>query len=167
MQALALNEADVCNELGLYPCITRPAAERPFRAERTLPQRVPHLVSLGGAEPFDTQLYESATSPSATSAVATDRVVLAACDARVEKDKAGPAVVLAGVDLPSASISDADATTIANLWFSRFHLRDATAEERAAVAALATDENGATISTADFALASCLAVGGMSESLFD
>jgi hypothetical protein len=168
MQALALEEAEVCNELGVFPCVVRPAVERPFRASGTPTGRaVPHLVALGGNEPFDQGQYTASHTPGATTSVAFDRVVLAACDARVEKDRAGPPAVFTGIDLAAAGTSAADADVVAGTLFSRFHLRDPSAGEREHVRELIVDDGGAAVATADFALAACVAVGSMSESIFD
>lgn len=168
MQALALPENEVCNELGTLPCVTRPAAERPFRGENIpVGQAVPHLVALGGNDPFDQSHYAPSHTPGATTPVAVDRVALAACDARVEKDRAGSAVVFKDVDFAAASVSDAAAAATATTLFSRFHLRDATADEIAGIQSLAKDDAGASVAPADFAVAACFAVAGMSESVFD
>lgn len=168
MQALALDEAEVCNELGLLPCVVRPAAERPFRREN-IPTGtpVPHLVALGGNDPFDQSHYTPPTVPGSTTPVAVDRVTLAACDARIEKDRAGAPVVFVGLDFGAASVSADAARAAAVTLFSRFHLRDATADEIADVQTLTVDDAGAAVAPADFALAACFAVGSMSESLFD
>lgn len=174
MQALALTEDEVCAELGRFKCITRPVAERPFRPSGTagnptvgLP--IPHLVALGGNEPFDLQMYEPRKFPGATTPSALDRVVLAACDARVEKDKVGPAVVFTGVDLNAATVASLPALrTVAGDLFQRFHLRDATTAELDLVMTLAAaGSDGVVPTAADAALAVCVAIGGMSESSFD
>ena len=168
MQALALAETEVCNELGTLPCVTRPASERPFREENIpVGQAVPHLVALGGNDPFDQSHYTPSHTPGATTPVAVDRVALAACDARVEKDRGGAAVVFTDVDFAAASVSDAAAAATATTLFSRFHLRDATADEIAGIQSLAKDDAGAAVSPADFAVAACFAVAGLSESVFD
>lgn len=168
MQALALPEAQVCNELGLLPCVTRPASERPFRGEN-IPTgtAVPHLVALGGNDPFDQSHYVASHTPGATTPVAVDRVALAACDARVEADRAGTAVVFTAVDFAGASVDAAAAAATATTLFSRFHLRDATADEIAGIQSLTTDDAAAVVAPADFAVAACFAVASLSESVFD
>ena len=171
MQALSLSEDEVCQELGQFKCITRPATERPF-----LPAgqpdasyqgaAIPHLVSLGGNAPFKMSQYRPPPEPGVTTSVALDRVVLAACHARVEKDFAGPASVFTALDLSAGSVSTAESDALSQTLMQRFHLRDATQAEQELVRSLRSDGN-AEISARDFALAACLAIGAMSESLFD
>lgn len=174
MQALALTETEVCAELGLFKCITRPADERPFRASGsgdtpTVAMPLPHQVALGGNDPFDQGNYAPRRTPGATSPNALDRVVLAACDARVLKDKAGPAVVFAGVDLNASTLPDNAATRAAiTQLFRRFHARDPLPAELTLVASLAeAPANSGPPLAEDAARAMCVAVGGMSESAFD
>jgi hypothetical protein len=168
MQALALPEALVCNELGLLPCVTRPASERPFRGENIpVGTPVPHLVALGGNDPFDQSHYVAAHTPGATTPVAVDRVALAACDARVEQDRLGTPVVFTALDFAATSVNEAAAAATARTLFSRFHLRDATAAELAGIQTLTTDDANTNVGPADFAIAACFAVASMSESVFD
>jgi len=173
MQALGLQEDEVCNELGLFKCVTRPAAERPFRpsgtpGNPTVGMPIPHQVALGGNEPFDLGNYEARKTPGVTTPNAVDRVVLSACDARVEKDRVGPAVIFTGIDLAAPSLVDGPALrgTITTL-FRRFHQRAASPAEMDLVALLAAAAGAETPTAADVALAMCVAVGGMAESSFD
>jgi len=174
MQALALTEDEVCKELGLFKCITRPVNERPFRPSGpagtpTVGMAIPHQVALGGNEPFDLQNYEPRRTPGATTPNAVDRVVLAACDARVEKDRtATPPVVFTGIDLSAGTLSDGpELRAVAATLFRRFHLRDGTTAEMDLVTSLAQGVPGDTPNAADVALAVCVAIGGMAESSFD
>ena len=130
---------------------------------------IPHLVALGGNEPFDLQMYEARKVPGATTPNAVDRVTLAACDARVEKDRAGPVVVFTGVDLAAATVTNVPAMrAAAESLFRRFHLRDGTTAELDLAMTLAAPGADLVVPTAaDAALALCVAIGGMSESSFD
>lgn len=173
MNALSLTEDEVCKELGLFKCVTRPASERPFRPSGTagapaVGVPIPHQIALGGNEPFDLGNMEPRRAPAATTPNAVDRVALAACDARVTKDSSGTPAVFVGWDLAADHVEDNAAfrSVLSNL-FRRFHLRDATSTELDALATLRTPDNGLTPTAAEVALMVCVAVGGMSESSFD
>ena len=167
MQSLSLSENEACKELGTLPCVTRPAAERPFREENiAVGASVAHLVALGGNDPFDQSHYAPAHTPGATTAVAVDRTALSACDARVEKDRVGAAVVFTELDFTANAVSAAAAATAVTL-FSRLHLREASADEIAGIETLSTDDGGAAVAPADFAVAACFTVAALSESIFD
>jgi hypothetical protein len=173
-KALALTEAEVCNELGRFKCVTRPQNERPFRPGGSLGNPViaapvPHLVALGGNDPFDINQYEARREPGATTPVALDRVVLAACDARLQKDLAGEAVVFGALDLQASAVQRDDPAVVALVadLYRRFHMRTPTASESELARGLALDDDGQAVAVADFALAVCFAVGATSEMIFD
>ncbi len=130
---------------------------------------VPHLVALGSNDPFDINQYEARREPGATTPVALDRVVLSACDTRVQKDIAGPAVIFGGLNLEAASVAADDpafSPLVVDL-YRRFHLRDPTADEVTIATALVADDDGAPVPAADVALAVCFAIGSTSELAFD
>ncbi|MDB4985173.1 MAG: hypothetical protein JWN04_351 [Myxococcaceae bacterium] len=152
-QALELTPDEVCNEFGKDPCI-----------------RSVHLSPLGGHNPFTTGLLESSAEPLVTTSTVVERVVLSACIARREKDRAlgATGVVFGGLDLNGVAPAPDDAATRALVGdlYKRFLARDAEPVELDALAALARDEQGAAVKADDFAATVCMAVGSSSEFLF-
>ncbi len=147
--ALALEKADLCNELGLYSCID-----------------FVHLVPLGGNEPFSRSQYEPLPSPTVTTPIALDRVALSACRARVDQDVAGVPVVFASLDFDAAAVdAEAAAAAIDGLG-KRLLGRALTPGEVEEFAALTIDDDGAAVSPRDFAVLSCFAIATMSETIF-
>jgi len=153
--ALALDKAELCNEVGQFHCVDRV-----------------HLAPLGGNEPFESGQYRPAPSPTATTAAALERVVLSGCVARVEKDKASAPLVFASLDLDGAALdpndpSDrdaADATTTA--LYRRFLARDPLATEMERARALMVDDEGGLVSPETFAVTACFAIGTSVENFF-
>jgi hypothetical protein len=150
MSALGLAREEVCKELGLYRCA------------------LVHLVPLGSANPFGASLYEAVAEPLATTPAAIDRIVLAACVERVQRDRQAPPEVFTHFALegqaPAAGAPEV-AAMIQDL-YRRFLQRDATAEEVAVVAELTVDDTGAPVAAADFAKLACYTVGTTTEFLF-
>lgn len=150
MTALDLARDEVCNELGLYRCA------------------LVHLVPLGSSNPFGASLYEAVAEPLATTPAATDRLVLAACTGRVERDRQGAPVVFTHFPLDGTAPA-ADAPEVTDLiqdLYRRFLQRDATSDEVAIVAELTVDDAGAPVAAADFAKLACFTVGTTTEFLF-
>jgi hypothetical protein len=151
MRGLALDRDALCNELGSYRCVDQV-----------------HLSPLGGNEPFDSAQHIPVHAPTATTAIALDRVVLSACLKRVSLDAAGTPVVFTALNLDASSLTTSqdqaavDATTQA--LFRRLHSRDAELEELDVARALAFD--GAPLDGRSFAVALCYAVGTTAESFF-
>lgn len=152
-QALELTPDELCNEFGKDPCI-----------------RKVHMSPLGGHDPFTTGLLESSAEPLVTTSTVVERVVLSACIARREKDRAlGPrGVVFGGLDLsaPAPAPSDSAVRALIGGLYQRFLARDAEAAEVDVLAALTRDESGGSVKAEDFAAAVCMAVGSSSEFLF-
>lgn len=148
LTALALQKAELCNELGLYSCID-----------------FVHTVALGGNEPFVKSQYEPLASPTVTSPFALERVVLSGCIARVDKDLAGPAVVFTTLALGASSVDDSEALATADLLGRRLLGRDLLEVERTIVASLVDDDDGHPIGARDFAISACVAVGTMAETV--
>ncbi len=67
---LSLDRKDFCKELGTQSCIDKT-----------------HLTVLGGNEPYESGQYEPSQMPTVLTAIAVDRVVLAACSKRLELDR--------------------------------------------------------------------------------
>ena len=80
--ALSLPASELCKELGQYQCAT-----------------LVHTIALGGTDPYGVGLYEPLPFTGMSSPIATDRVALSACQARVTADLAAgsSAVIFKGV----------------------------------------------------------------------
>ena len=154
-QALAIPVEDVCNELDRFSCIG-----------------LVHQVPLGGNEPFAQGLYDPLRTPSTTTALSFERVVLSACSAAVEIDAARPApIVFRGHPLTDDLLTDAaDAAIGADLLdatlVQRIHGREPQAGELAALRELLVDDDGAPVSGRTFAKLACFAIASTTENLF-
>lgn len=152
-QALELDPGEICQEFGRNSCIEEV-----------------HLAPLGGNEPFKTGLLEPSAEPLATTPAVVERVLLSACSKRVELDRQTPeaAKVFTSLDLAArapAPGSDAARATVTEL-YHRLLARDPLPSEVLAVAQLAQDGAGQSISAVEFASLSCFAIGTTSEFLF-
>jgi hypothetical protein len=154
-QALAIPPEDVCSELSRYSCID-----------------LVHQVPLGGNEPFAQGLYEPLRTPSTTTALSFDRVVLAACSTAVEIDAARAApIVFRGHALTDEPLVDRDDATVGarllgTTLFQRVHAREPEAAELDALTELIVDDDGAPLSGRTFAKLACFAVASTTENLF-
>lgn len=125
-RALALREADLCNEFGVQRCLRAENAQNaqtwndatigPRNAwfDLVAPGGV-HLVPLGGNDPYFHGQYRPVDRPIATTPAALDRVVLAACARRASRDADGtdsPPLVFTDLDLSAASVAP-DAPAVA------------------------------------------------------
>ena len=148
LEALALQKGELCNELGLYSCVD-----------------FVHTVPLGGNDPFVKSQYEPLASPTVTSPVALERVVLSGCIARVDKDLAGPAVVFTTLQLGASFVDDVEAEATIDLLARRLLRRDVTADERVKLLELTDDGEGNAVSARDFAILGCVVLGTMAETV--
>ncbi|CAM4067204.1 hypothetical protein [Corallococcus soli] len=153
--ALELPASAVCNELGQYPCQTV------------------HGVSLGGVDPYEHSVYETAPVTGAAAPLAVERTVLSACNARIALDVNVPAtaVVFKGVTLTNGKLTDAASPAVATAVSSlarRAWLRDPTQEERDTLVRLALDVEATGTSNPGVAWmqAACLAVFSSAEAVF-
>ena len=152
--ALDLNEDELCHELGSLSCFDQV-----------------HLSALGGNEPFILTQYEPIESPSAISAVVTERVVLAACSNKVDIDQQSTATVFTQYDL-SAMAEPRNNDYLAaldlqnTLLYQRLLARDPTQEELTLLQELTQDTQGNAISNADVAKLSCFTIATSSEFIF-
>ena len=152
--ALDLNDDELCHELGSLSCFDQV-----------------HLSALGGNEPFILTQYEPIESPSAISAVVTERVVLAACSNKVDIDQKGTATVFTQYDL-SAMAEPLNSDYLAALdlqntrLYQRLLVRDPTQEELTLLQSLTQDAQGNAISNADVAKLSCFTIATSSEFIF-
>ena len=85
---LALDPEEVCVEVGGASCT-----------------RAVHRVALGGVSPYDLGIYEP-TPLGATAPIAVDRVVLRACQTRIDRDLEDGAPVLFSVPLDGEAVAD-------------------------------------------------------------
>ncbi len=127
-----------------------------------------HLVTLGGNDPVGAGMYAPIAAPSVTTPVATERVTVAACGARVDLDSAGSPAVFTALDLDLDTVDDNTPgidETIQSL-YRRFHARDPSAAETAAAHGLLADVGGTPPSAREFAKMACIAIGTTTEASF-
>jgi hypothetical protein len=151
---LSLPKETLCTELGRENCV-----------------RGVHLTPLGGHDPFATGLLEPSAEPLATTPTVVERVVLSACSARLELDKAGKrsdAKVFAAIDLsqPAPAPSEPASRELVSALYRKLLARDPDEAELGIVSGLARDLDGKPVPAADFALSACVAIGTSTEFLF-
>jgi hypothetical protein len=151
--ALDLPREAVCRELGRYDCVDEV-----------------HRIVLGGVEPYTLGVREPLPSIAVTAPIAQDRVALAACTGRIERDlAASEPVFLTAVDVDAPTPGELDAT--ARRFYDRILGREATPDEVSALAEFHSTvtgepgERGAT-ATRDWAILSCFMVATTLESIF-
>jgi hypothetical protein len=149
LAGLSLNKAELCSELGLYSCVD-----------------FVHTVPLGGNEPFVKSQYEPLATPTVTTPIAVERVVLSGCITRVDRDAAGDADVFTDIDLGATSVTDVEADATASTLGRRLLQRDLTDVEAALIRELTDDGDGGAVGARDFAVAACFTIGSMAETLF-
>jgi len=151
--ALDLPRDAVCRELGRYDCVDEV-----------------HRIVLGGVEPYTLGVREPLPSIAVTAPIAQDRVALAACTERVERDlAASEPVFLTTLDVGAPTPEQLEAT--ARRIYDRILGREATPDEISALAEFHSTvtgepgESGAT-ATRDWAVLSCFMVATTLESIF-
>jgi hypothetical protein len=154
-RALGLAPDQVCNELGRYSCT-----------------REVHRVALGGTSAYDLGLFTPLPFTSLTTPMAAERVAMAACATRVDRDLAGEGLIFADVDLDGRGrLVDPDggavSTAIDTLYRRALQRRVGTGE-LAHLRRLYRDiEARAVVRPArDWAVLSCFAVMTTMEQLF-
>jgi hypothetical protein len=151
--ALSLPRDALCRELGRYDCVDEV-----------------HRIVLGGVEPYTLGVREPLPSIAVTAPIAQDRVALAACTERIERDlAASEPVFLTTADVDAPTPGQLEAT--AKRFYERILRRDATPHEVSALAqfhSTVTDEPGQSRATAtrDWAILSCFMVATTLESIF-
>ena len=151
--ALDLERDAVCRELGRYDCVDEV-----------------HRIVLGGVEPYTLGVREPLPSLGVTAPIAQDRVALAACTERIERDlAASEPVFLTAVDVDAPTPGQLEAT--AGRFYDRILRRAATPDEVSALAqfhSTVTNEPGESGATAtrDWAILSCFMVATTLESIF-
>jgi hypothetical protein len=151
--ALDLQRDAVCRELGRYDCVDEV-----------------HRIVLGGVEPYTLGVREPLPSLGVTAPIAQDRVALAACTERIERDlTASEPVFLTAVDVDAPTPGELEAT--AGRFYDRILRRAATPDEVSALAqfhSTVTNEPGESgaAATRDWAILSCFMVATTLESIF-
>lgn len=151
--ALDLPRDAVCRELGRYDCVDEV-----------------HRIVLGGVEPYTLGVREPLPSLGVTAPIAQDRVALAACTERIERDlAASEPVFLKAVDVDAPTPGQLEATV--GRFYDRILRRAATPGEVSVLAqfhSTVTDEPGESGATAtrDWAILSCFMVATTLESIF-
>lgn len=145
-QGLAVPVNELCREVGQQSCIDNV-----------------HLTVLGGNSPFAMGQYERAAAPTALTPVAVERVVLAACRQRLERDKqaGGGAVVFKFFPLTGALPGPDAVKAQAQELYKRILAREATAGELGVVSAFGSKASG----PESLALSLCLAIGSHIENI--
>jgi len=149
-RALELAPEELCTELGSYDCVNDI-----------------HLVNLGGHDPFGRSQYAPVAAPMVTTPLAVERVVIAACSKRVERDHDERAVFTAldfGSPAPAAT-SDAFTETVDTL-YRRLLSRDPVDAEYEVLAELLVDDQGEPVLAERFAAEACVAVATTTEFIF-
>jgi len=151
--ALDLPRDAVCRELGRYDCVDEV-----------------HRIVLGGVEPYTLGVREPLPSLGLTAPIAQDRVALAACTERIQRDlAASEPVFLTAVDVDAPTPGQLEAT--AGRFYDRILHRAATPDEVSALAEFHStvtgepSESGAT-ATRHWAILSCFMVATTLESIF-
>jgi hypothetical protein len=151
--ALELPRDAVCRELGRYDCVDEV-----------------HRIVLGGVEPYTLGVREPLPSIAVTAPIAQDRVALAACTERIERDlAASEPLFLTTVDVDAPTPGQLEET--ARRFYDRILRREATPAEVSAVAqfhSTVIDEPGESraAATRDWAILSCFMVATTFESIF-
>lgn len=150
---LELDPEEVCVEVGGTSCT-----------------RAVHRVALGGVSPYDLGIYEP-PALGATAPIATDRVVLRACQTRIDRDLEDGAPVLFSVPLEGESIADLDRPEVdafIDALYTRGLLRHAAPTElealRGLYEAIASSADGRPARS--WAVATCFATLTTAEFLF-
>lgn len=144
---LSLKREETCLELGKHKCVDEI-----------------HLAILGGNEPFELAQYERPQSPSVLTAVAVDRIVLAACAKRLELDRAAgkDAQVFKFFPLSGGTPDGMQVQMQAAELYQRFLARDPEAAELQVVSAFVAKQNAPD----KLALSLCFAIGTSIENIF-
>jgi hypothetical protein len=156
-QALALDPAKLCLELGQYSCTD-----------------LVHTIALGGVEPYILGIREPLASTTITTPMAVERVAFAGCVQRVSQDLMKPdsAVIFKGLTIDSnGAIPNIDAPEVASIidtLYQRILLRPARPSEADHLkqlynGVLATNEPQP---ARDWAMLACFSVLTTMESLF-
>lgn len=146
-QGLALEDWELCTELGTYDCISDA-----------------HLVTLGGVEPERLGIDEPLPSASVSAPMAVDRVAVAACGERLARDEEGTAVIFGPV---LAGNSPDSRRQVATVLVQRLLGRHPTDEQLDGLVDLYdTIEPLSSDPVREWAIGACMVVATSTEALF-
>lgn len=155
-QILSLPADKVCNELGQYSCTENV-----------------HTISLGGVEPYQLGLNVAFANTTATTPLATERVVLYACEQRVTLDLGGSGdkVFFGDLEITDDKIADLDAESVAtaiDTLYKHSVLRPPSTREISHLRQLYRDieADGSSKPAREWAILSCFSVLTSMEALF-
>lgn len=154
-RALGLAPDQVCNELGRYSCT-----------------REVHRVTLGGTSAYDLGLFTPLPFTSLTTPMAAERVAMAACVTRVDRDLAGEGLIFAELDIDARGrLADPDGRAVTraiDTLYQRALQRRVWAQELAHLRRLyrQIEARAASRPARDWAVLSCFAVMTTMEQLF-
>jgi hypothetical protein len=155
-RALGLDPTDVCKELGAFSCT-----------------HLVHQVALGGVEPYFLGLNEPLPFTTVTTPIATERVALAACGNRVDRDLGGSeeALIFVGLDVDASgkltSHEDPAMAAAVDLLYKRALQREPTDDEVSELTGFYAEVEAKSAQPArDWAVLSCFAVMTTMEQLF-
>ncbi len=155
-QILSLPKNQVCNELGQYSCTDQV-----------------HTISLGGVEPYQLGLNVAFDNTTATTPLATERVVLYACEQRATLDlgDSGDKLFFGNLEVDDGKLADVDAENVAaaiDLLYKRSILRPPSTREVTHMRQLYRDieADGSPEPARDWAILSCFSVLTSMEALF-
>lgn len=148
---LGLQEWELCQELGQLDCISDA-----------------HLITLGGVEPTALGIDQPLANAAVSAPIAVDRVAMAACGERWERDLAGPAVIFGAVLEAKAGADRKKAREeVSSLLVQRLLARQATKDEVAALVDLYDAlEDISEEPDRDWAIGACMMVATSTEALF-
>lgn len=138
--ALELSTEDLCKELQTLTCT-----------------RDVHNLSLGGVDAYDKSIFTSPGEVMATSPLVIERIVISACQKRVDQDYAGASVVFGMSRSTEESVEEL---------FGRAFLREPSDEDFQGANDLKQELTAAGMNDRDWAVIQCAAVFTSSEFLF-
>lgn len=144
MAGLSLSKDQLCKEAGNLSCVDQV-----------------HLFALGGNEPFNKAQYNRLEAPSVTTGVAVDRLVLAACSARLRLDKGSNPRVFTKLALDGSTPTPAAVKEQATVLYQQLLLRNPTSEELAILSGF-----GGGLTSEKTAKSLCFAIASHAEFLF-
>ncbi|MCA9554232.1 MAG: hypothetical protein KC933_29625 [Myxococcales bacterium] len=154
-QVLGIPEGEICNELGQYSCTD-----------------YVHTISLGGVEAYTLGINEPTADTTVTTPIATERVVLSACERRARDDMAAPdgALIFKGLVVTDGKldVGSAEVAQSIDTLYKRALLRAPTSAEVSHLTQLYRDieADQQPNPARDWAILTCFSVLTSMESLF-
>ncbi len=158
-KALALPSEDLCRELGQHDCFD-----------------FVHTIALGGIDPYESQVYEASDSLAINAPLVVERIALAACGTRYDRDLAAEndtAVLFQNIELTSTGgivdIESEGVRAYINRLYNRALLRMPTEQEHSTLKGFyetLTTIPGAESHARDWGVLTCFMVLTSTENLF-